>query len=395
MYREVRENRHAHAGSHRQPFAGFALSLFLLLLLASCGNAQATTSTKSTHYTVKHNVPATTKTIALGAQPCPTTAASTDYWSAVVGIQREQNSIAKVSCGHLEGNDTLQALVEVNYNGASGGVKDVYVYDQVTGPAPTKILELKALYQGDAHISGYNTVVTREVDWNSSINKGQSSDAVQPDLYREFKWAPGANGMLPVAFRGLYPDLTRYQAESDQQGVSKSHEQWKLDPRQVAQHMASDLLKWSGASQARILKQQGVDATVSLKNAGQDGGTITVTLSRLEGRSDGIWLVTQVNSDTLLVTQPTPLDHLARNFTLRGKGLTGVGGQVKVFDHLYSEIGSASATRAGNSTTTFKATVSYIPTFDRGSEDGILALFAQKNSSDAIQGAVMFKTLLD
>lgn len=392
MYREVRENQRRHTNSHRQPFAGFVPSLFLLLLLASCGSAQAATTTTGTQHIVKRNVPATTKTIALGAQPCPTTAASTDYWSAVVGIQREQNNIAKVSCGHLEGNDTLQALVEVDYNGASGGVKDIYVYDQITGPAPTKILELKALYQGDARISGYNTVITREVDWNSSINKGQSSDSVQPDLYREFKWAPGANGMLPVAFRGFYPDLTRYQAETDQQQVSRGREQWKLDPRQVAQHMASNLLNWSGASQARILKQQGIDATVSLKNAGQDGGTITVTLSRLEGRSDGIWLVTQVDSDALLITQPTPLDHLARNFTLTGKGPNGVSGQVKVFDHLYSEIGSASTTSAGNSSTTFHATISYTPTFDKGSEDGILALFVRKGN--AIQEAVMFKALL-
>jgi hypothetical protein len=392
MHREVREIRHTHTGSHRQSGAGFALSLLLLLLLASCGSAQATTTTTSTQYTVKHNAPATTKTIALGAQPCPITAASMDYWSAVVGIQREQNSIVKVSCGHLEGNDTLQALVEVNYNGASGGVKDIYVYDQITGPVPTKILELKDLYQGDARISGYNTVITREVDWNSSVNKGQSSDSVQPDLYREFKWAPGANGMLPVAFRGFYPDLTRYQAETDQQQVSRGREQWKLDPRQVAQHMASNLLNWSGASQARILKQQGVDATISLKNTGQDGGTITVTLSRLEGRSDGIWLVTQVNSDTLLITQPTPLDHLARNFTLTGKGPAGVSGQVKVFDHLYSKIGSANITSAGNDVTTFHATISYTPTFDKGSEDGILALFVQKGN--AIQGAVMFKALL-
>ncbi|GHO75654.1 hypothetical protein KSD_34250 [Ktedonobacter sp. SOSP1-85] len=392
MYREVRENRRRHTNSHRQPFTGFALSLFLLLLLASCGSAQAATTTTETQHIVKRNAPATTKTIALGAQPCPTTAASTDYWSAVVGIQREKNSIAKVSCGHLEGNDTLQTLVEVDYNGASGGVKDIYVYDQITGPAPTKILELKDLYQGDARISGYNTVITREVDWNSSVNKGQSSDSVQRDLYREFKWAPGANGMLPVAFRGFYPDLTRYQAETDQQQVSKSHEQWKLDPRQVAQHMASNLLNWSGASQASILKQQGVDATISLKNAGQDGGTITVTLSRLEGRSDGIWLVTQVDSDALLITQPTPLDHLARNFTLTGKGPTGVSGQVKVFDHLYNEIGSASTTSAGNGATTFHTPVSYTPTFDKGSEDGILALFVQKGN--AIQGAVMFKALL-
>lgn len=373
---------------------GFAICCLLLLLLNGCGYNTSTSSTSGQQASHQQTAATATPNIPLGEQVCPTTVSAKDYWEAVTGVQREQNSIAKVSCAHLKGDMTLQALVIVQYNGASGGVKDVYVYDQITSPAPTKILELKDLYQGDALISGYNTVLTREVDWNSAENKDQAQDTVQPDLYREFKWATAAGGMLPVAFRGLYPDITRYQAEEDQRKVTTGgQDKWKLNALQVAQHMGSALLQWPDNSKGNIISQNGVDAVVHL--TGPSGGTLTITLSRLEGRANGIWLVTNVTSPTLQITKPAALDRLTRNFTISGKGTASkdVIGEVKVLDHLYHEVGSATAQGKGSGTITFSTNVSYTSTFAKGSEDGIIALFT-RNGSGTITNAVLFKTLL-
>ncbi|GHO43576.1 hypothetical protein [Ktedonospora formicarum] len=382
MSRYTRDARGEHA------LIGPAIFFLLLLILSGCGNI-ASTDESSQHTQTS----ASTPTVPLGAQACPATVSAKNYWGSVVGIQREQNSIAGVTCAHLKGDKTLQALVVVQYSGASGGVKDVYVYDQITSPAPTTILELKDLYQGEALISGYNTVITREIDWDSSMNKGKDKDAVQPDLYREFKWAAGAGGMFPVAFRGLYPDMTRYQAEDDQKQVEMGQNKWKLNALQVAQHMGNSLLQWPMTSKASIVSQNGAEAVIHL--TGPHGNMLTVTLGRLEGRANGIWLVTNVTSAHLTITQPVALDHLTRNFTLQGKGTISKGSteQIKVLDHLYQAIGNAS-TQSQSGTSTFSAKVSYTPTFTRGSEDGIVGLFA-RDSNNTIIDAVLFKTLLD
>jgi len=62
--------------------------------------------------------------------------------------------------------------------------------------------------KGEASISGYSTVMTAEVDKNSSSNVGKSLSAMTPDLFREFEWSDGADAFVQVAFPGLYPDLT-------------------------------------------------------------------------------------------------------------------------------------------------------------------------------------------
>ena len=87
--------------------------------------------------------------------------------------------------------------------------------------------QVQQVYLGEAIISGYSTILTAQVDPNSSVNKGKSGDQVTTDLYREFKWSDGAGIFVPTAFPGLFPDLTRYQAEMDQNTVKTGQDFWK------------------------------------------------------------------------------------------------------------------------------------------------------------------------
>lgn len=64
---------------------------------------------------------------------------------------------------------------------------DVYVYDQITSAHPAQIFKLGGLYRGGAMISGYSTLLTSQVDSDSSLNKGKTGDGLTTDLFRIVK----------------------------------------------------------------------------------------------------------------------------------------------------------------------------------------------------------------
>lgn len=389
-------------------YTGFCLLLFLLLALSACSGGSGSGNGSSATPKQGSGTPAgqvtltvtATPSIGLGTQPCPDAVKSPSHWTAIV-LPQTGAQVEGVSCGNLMGTPTLQALVTVRSQG-TGAILDVYVYNHITDPNPTAIFKLQGLYKGEARISGYNTLLTAEVDQASSVNKNVTANAsLTVDLFREFKWSDGAGTLVPVTFPGLYPDLTRYQAEAAQAQVNQGHDAWKLDAAQTAKSLAVKLLQWSNNAQTTIVSGGGkgdVDAVVNVKNAGTPAGTITVSLSRLEGNTNGgIWEATSVTSDGLSITAPQSRDLLNSPVTVNGTGnaFEGIVGRVVVLDHLYSDIGHASvkgATGMGN--TTFSTPLSFTPTFQNGHEEGILALYAISNANGSIAGAVMMKELL-
>src|SRR5713226_6022278 len=200
-------------------FSGIGISLFLLILiLTTCssgggnskGNSTAT-KTSNNSGTTNPSVDVTTDAVTpapqvkLGSQLCPATVSSPAHWDTIIPTQQGVNSVKSVTCANLVGNPTLQALVTVLSNG-SGNYLDVYVYNNITSPSPTKTFQLLRLAQGNAKLGGYNTILTAEVDQNSSVNKNAGgANAQQPDLFREFKWSDAAGTFVPIPFPGLFP----------------------------------------------------------------------------------------------------------------------------------------------------------------------------------------------
>ncbi|TMD68302.1 MAG: hypothetical protein E6I97_22490 [Chloroflexi bacterium] len=131
-----------------------------------------------------------TPVVRLGVQPCPEAVKDPAHWTAIIA-PTSTSRVESVSCGNLRGTPSLQALVTVR-NEDSGAILDVYVYDHITDPSPVQLFKLQSLTKGDAKISVYNTVMTAEVDPNSSINKGRPDANMTQDLFREFKWSDGA-----------------------------------------------------------------------------------------------------------------------------------------------------------------------------------------------------------
>jgi len=320
------------------------------------------------------------------------------HWDAIIPAQPNVSKVEGVTCGFLTGTPTLQALITVRYSD-TGKTLDVYVYNNIESPSPNQLFKLLSLYDGNATISLRNTVITAEVDQNSSTNKGKNNANFTRDLFREFNTASFA----PVSFPGIFPDMTRYQAELDQAQVNAGQDSWKLSAMQVAAHFAIDpaLLNWNNVN-ASVASGGGsgdAEAIVNISSPTPGTQAIALTMQRLEGNiNGGVWEVIGVASSTasgLSITAPQSRDILTSPVTVTGTGATPAGttNTVAILDHTYSNIGHAAA-QGANGKATFSVTVPYVSTFKTGMQDGIVALFATSNADHTVVAVMMLKELI-
>ncbi|HVB20341.1 MAG TPA: hypothetical protein VNG51_00160 [Ktedonobacteraceae bacterium] len=387
--------------SRNSVFVLSSLLCLLLFLFAACSSGSTNSATPTAGHaatpTSGSSKATATPVINLGTQPCPDAVKSLAHWDALIGTQSGVSQVGQVTCGNLIGQPTLQALIVVDYAG-TGHVVDVYVYNNITAAAPQQIFKLQNLYMGEAKISGYNTLLSGEVDQGSSVNRGKSNAAYTVDLFREFKWSDGVGTLVQVSFPGIYPDLTRYQAENDQAQVNQGHNGWKLSAAQVANNMAVSLLGWSNSSTATIVSGGGgsdADAVVNVRSANVGAGTITVTMSRLESNTNGgIWIVTDVASKGFTITSPVERDSIRSPVIITGTGTAfeGVIGTVEVLDHLYNNIGHASA-KVSSGSDGFSTSVTYTTSF-HGVQEGLVVLLAENNAGGPARAVVMEKELV-
>lgn len=389
----------------RHLFIGSLLVLlFLIPLVAACSSYGGDTTTTPRSTAGRTGIGATTPEAApgilLGVQPCPGATKNSAYWNPFIAKESGDYRVESVNCGNLLGSPSLQALVTVRHMDA-GEELDVYVFTNITGATPKKVFQVMGLVKGEAKISGYNSVMTAQADELSALNIGKPVSAMTADLFREFKWSDGAGTLVQTVFPGIFPDLTRYQAEADQAAVNQGHQPWKLDAEMVARALAVSLLKWPTSSSTTLISGGGshdVSAVVRVRSSYAVSGSIVVTLSRLEGNTNGgIWEATAVAADGVSIASPAPLTRLLSPVQVNGAGnaFEGVIGRVVVLDHLYNSIGQVQATGvSGNGHTTFSTSVSYQTTFPAGVQEGVMALYAPSNANGSIAAAVMVKVLI-
>ena len=388
-------------------FTGTSLLVlfFLIPTLVACSNGNSTSGkgiTPTPQSTAGSGAaPDETPGVLLGVQPCPGAIKDPAYWNAFIPTQSVITKVESVSCGNLTGNPSLQALVTVRRADA-GATLDVYVFTNITAATPIPLFRTFGLVMGDAKISGYNTVMTAQADELSALNTGKPVSAMTADLFREFKWSDSAGTLVQIAFPGIFPDLTRYQAEADQAQVNQGHQPWKLSATQVANALAASLLNWSPSSPTTLLSGGGLhdaSAVVRVQSSAAGSGSIKVTLSRLEGNTNGgLWEAIAVEVDGMSITSPAPLAQFGNPVQVMGTGnaFEGQIGQVIVLDHLYHPLGQASATGAvGMGQTSFSTTVSFQSTFPAGIQEGVLVLSAPSNANGSIAAAVMVKVLVN
>ena len=360
----------------RRSFVG--VSLFLIFVLAACGAGNGQGNGPSTAQD-----PASE--IKIGPQPCPAPVKNPSYWDAILGTQNGDR-VERVSCGNLIGNASLQVLVTVRAPGPDRFL-DVYVFNSITSRSPEPLFKLQGLRMGDAKISGYNTVITAQVDANSSINKGQPPPKQTQDLFREFKGVEGAGTFIQVAFPGLFPDLTRFQAEADQARVNQGKDAWKLDAQRTAYQLATTLLGWKPASTTTTLISGGGTQDITalvLVHTAQPAPSLPmkVSLSRLEGNNaGGIWEVTATHADDMAITAPQNGATVTSPVPVTGYGrpFEGEVGVVYLLDHLYNKSALVIARgemKAGAfpAFDAFSVQVPYNFSFHGGSQEGAVVL---------------------
>lgn len=342
----------------------------------------------------------------LTPQPGPPVT-STAYWDTILGTRSGFNKVESVKIGPLMGNGSQQALVGVRYTGANQKL-DVYVFTSITARKPIQVFHLAGLIKGQTAISGYNTILTMEVDTHSALNTGQAISAMSPDLFREFSWSAQVNTFAQTAFPGIFPDLTRYQAELDQARVNQGNDAWKNDPAKVARVLSTQFFQWQRAVTTTLLSGGGprdVLASVRVQEAPAEGAqsqgpSAIVNLSRLEGNTHNIWEAIGVTDGTRL--QLTNLDArqlITSPVTLEGMGTAfeAVIGQAVVYDHLYTDIGHAQVrSNVGMGTGPYSTSVIYTSSFKTGVQEGLVAVFeANGGISNETFTAVLVKVLLD
>ena len=390
--------------------------LLVAIICTSCsGSPSSTTSTLtpgaarrgsgSTSTNVAGTNPTPTATLApgvkLGPQPCPNTVQDPSHWDPIIPTQNGVTQAENVSCGNLLGDASLQALVNVYHQG-TGQILDAYVYTNITSSSPKQLFKLEQLYKGDARISGNNTVITNEVDENSVLNKDQGNAALIEDLAREFAWSTSANTFVQIAFPGLFPDLTRYQAESDQNQVAQGHQLWKLDAAMTAQALAEYFLQWFPNPSAKVQSGGGphdLNAVVLVNNPDADGGSIQVTLNRLEVNTNGIWEVVDVTSPDISMTSPQDGQLLTNPASVKGTdmGSGDMYGAAMIFDHLYGVSGFAytyASDQGSTGSASYSGFITYTSSFQNGAQEGIVANYMYKRVQGPITRAAMRKVLL-
>jgi hypothetical protein len=296
--------------------------LLLILALSACnldgggnGNQTATPSSGNGLTTPQASG------IQLGPQPCPAAVQSAAHRETIVATNASQK-VEGVLCAYLMGASTLQAVVKVRYRGTES-LLDIALYTNITGSNPSRIFRLNGLPHGGVGISNYNTLLTAEIDPMPSQQVGASPTPAQQDLYREFKWSDSAGTLVQEAFPGLYPDLTRFQAEYEQGEVNtgQGFQQWRLSAVTTAQNFAEYVLGWDPNAPTTVGSGGGTHdarAETLLKNASMGSAAIKLSLGRLElNTNGGIWEVTGVATDGMALTSPQSAQQLTSPVQVR------------------------------------------------------------------------------
>ncbi|HEX9131110.1 MAG TPA: hypothetical protein VF844_02335, partial [Ktedonobacteraceae bacterium] len=355
--------------------------------------------------TPAESTPTTVPGVVLGPQACPSAVKDPAYWRPFLTVPPDTMTYSpyNVTCGYMLGKPSLQAMVKAwDIIGGGPPFASVFVFDKITDPKPQLLFKVGHLLNGDAQISGYSTILTGEIDRDSSINKNKPFAAMTRDLFREFQWSGKAGKFVQVAFPGIFPDLTRYQAEADQALVNQGKDSWKNDPKQVALKLGEKFFGWNKPFKATLISGGGakdVYATVKVEGTSfpsmKTGPSVNVILSHLEGNTHNMWVAIAVEGGLPTTIEARSL--VASPVKIEGKGgaYEGLIGHAYILDHLYTTVGQAMINALpglGMTESPYSILVSYDTSFKQGPQEGII----ETAMSSPVGGPyTMVKVLLD
>src|SRR5205085_1453433 len=319
----------------------------LVLLLSACTTVFSKPSRSGTTLTSTTNsTPTPTPVVSPTARYLPPTitlqvigSCPSLNWDSLVGTHANVNKVQKVICGSLEGPGTWEALIDVRYYSPDAKL-DFYVYDNLYG-TPNRRFSVQGLLNGDAVISPENTIMTAEIAPRDTLK-------AELDLCKEYQWN-GAT-FAQVLFPGIYPDMTHYQAEQDQNllnaeaAAGKSSNTWKNFSFSVVSHMAQKFFHWTQITVSAIkVSQVWGTYIISVTNLGPGGGGFVATLFRLDNVVTNILEVKQITSfdGNVWLSSPTTGVQLTSPVNVSGSTLANgrLLGRAIVFDDTFFTVG--------------------------------------------------------
>lgn len=386
---------------HSRSFICNALLLCLLILfLGACAKVPAKkgggdiTPTTTAAHTLTPTPTSKPITITLQVVGCP--AGLSINWDKLVGTTAQVNKVQKVTCGSLEGNGSVEALVNVRYYSSNNRL-DYYVYDNLLG-TPQQRFKMLNLLDGDARISPSNTIMTAEIGSQDTL-KGA------PDVFKEFQW--NGAGFAQISFPGMYPDATYYQAEQDQAQLNaefargEKRNAWKIAFYGVVDQLAKDIFHWTDTHTTTIRFRSSTSTYIAaVYNLGLGGGGFVATMFHLDNSEANIFEVMQITSidGSASLNSPAAGTRLANPLTVSGVAPASgsILGKVVVYNDTFTAIGdSGSITSAASSgSVNFSKTVHY-QLNSSSIQEGMVAFFATNlNNTNYINQVVMVKVLL-
>ncbi len=310
-------------------------ALGVVIALAGCGlGGSSSTSTASV---VGTPTPTVAPGVTFGAQPCPS-GITPAFYSTLLSLTADQH-IETLKCADFRHDGALEVLLGVRLDG-TGSFLNVYLYSLPTGSAATQLYYDLGLGGGTVAISRASTILLNSVDAGDCVNAGTTSNAgLQPSWSQEIGW--NGTGFMPSVFPGIYPYLTRFDAEHAQQQVDGGA---LTPPTPVAlvNQFFTQQLHYPAADPGTALLTSD-DTTATVQSYG-----FTFVLRRLVATgTNGLWDIISVNAQPNLaaLTTPSNLAQVNSPIAVAGSGKARISGSQFTFtvrDHANCVIGHTS-----------------------------------------------------
>ncbi|GAC1467426.1 MAG: hypothetical protein PVSMB5_11340 [Ktedonobacteraceae bacterium] len=212
---------------------------------------------------------------------------------------------ASQSMSAVQFTDTLttgqpSAMVQI-VDKSTQHLQDLYIYGCSTqhgNPALTLLFKQQGLVQGIATVTQARTLSIGQLDTTLAPNRDSFLLPMQENVYREYAWHDGI--FSQISFPGLYPVISRSEAEALQEQANREQDlPWK-DPLITTAQMAQDLFKWPEQSfHTTIIETNGSTAHVRLTRLTRPQAhmEVIVSLAKLvQSGTNGLWFVTSAQT---------------------------------------------------------------------------------------------------
>jgi hypothetical protein len=316
---------------------------------------------------------------------------TTDYTKIIPHVIGTQAMSAIQFSNQLTGGQP-SALVRVKDSGPQDSL-DVYVYTCILHqqkPALVLLFKQQGLLQGSAEITPAHTLSIGQLDTTLPTDDPTLLLTQQTNVYQEYNWQNGT--LQQTLFPGLYPVVSRSDAEALQQQANNGQSMLWQDPVATCEQMGHDLFQWK-QSRGILQDNNGSVAHVLLLNSA--GFSVEVGLTRLvQQNAAGLWFVTSASTTGISIQRNAQNLLSPSPFTIQGTISPGAYHlHATLFDHTLGTIPVLDS-----STVSIQKNASYIGTITFGDtfqdQPGLLLLQAPPTSSGGNDGRLLLTNLI-